>query len=281
MADVAANQADQAAAAAAPTTTASAAPDINARPPVLHPQLFVAARRGDIEGLKELLRLRNDGDQQGGPAAATATTTAQVVLEVDRPPAAAPLLHLLDGVTRNEGDSLLHVVAACGGGGGQDFLDCAKTIYRARSGLLVARNNRGDTPLHCAAGAGNAIMISCLVGLAAAEDEATTMTEFLRMRNKCGETALHKAVRAGSMASMDELMSVDPELATVPSEADEGNTTSPLYLAISLGKEDIAEHLIQKSNGRLSCSGPHRRNVLHAAVTRRKGTCVLFHIPHI
>jgi len=80
---------------------------------------------------------------------------------------------------------------------------------------------------------------------------------------------------------MDELMSVDPELATVPSEADEGNTTSPLYLAISLGKEDIAAHLIQKSNGKLSWSGPGGRNVLHAAVTRRKGTCVLFHIPHI
>jgi len=183
-------------------------------------------------------------------------------------------------VTVNEGDSLLHVVAACGDGS-EDFLYCAKMIYEGRSGLLVARNNRGDTPLHCAAGAGNAGMISCIVGLAAAGGAVTTtVTEFLRMRNKCGETALHQAVRAGSKASMDELMSVDPELATVPSEADEGNTTSPLYLAISLGKEDIAEHLIQKSNGKLSCSGPGGRNVLHAAVTRRKGTCTDF-IPRI
>jgi ankyrin repeat protein len=270
MADVAGNEAEQ------------AAPNINARPPppVLDPQLFMAARRGDSERLKELLLLRNDGDQQqGGPAAATATTTAQVILEVDRPPAAAPLLHLLDGLTGNEGDSLLHVVAACGHDGDEDFLNCAKMIYRGRSGLLVARNNRGDTPLHCAAGAGNAGMISCIMALAAAGDE-TTVTEFLRMRNKCGETALHQAVRAGSEASMDELMSVDPELAAVPSEADEGNTTSPLYLAISLGKEDIAEHLIQKTNGKLSCSGPDGRNVLHAAVTRSKGTCTDF-IPHI
>jgi ankyrin repeat protein len=152
-------------------------------------------------------------------------------------------------------------------------------IYRGRSGLLVARNNRGDTPLHCAAGAGNAGMISCIMALAAAGDE-TTVTEFLRMRNKCGETALHQAVRAGCKASMDKLMSVDPELAAFPSEADEGNTTSPLYLAISLGKEDIAEHLIQKTNGKLSCSGPDGRNVLHAAVTRSKGTCTDF-IPHI
>ncbi|XP_025828315.1 protein ACCELERATED CELL DEATH 6-like [Panicum hallii] len=70
-------------------------------------------------------------------------------------------------------------------------------------------------------------------------------------------------------------MSVDPELAAVPSEADEGNTTSPLYLAISLGKEDIAEHLIQKTNGKLSCSGPDGRNVLHAAVTRSKALPML------
>ena len=259
------------AAAAAP-----AAPDMNARPPqaVLDPQLFMAARCGDSERLKELLLLRNDGDQQGAPAAATATTTAQVTLEVDPSPAAAPLLHLLDGVTGNEGDSLLHVVAACGDG--ENFLDCTKMIYQGRSGLLVARNNRGDTPLHCAAGAGNASMISCIVGLAAAGAETRTVTEFLRMRNKCGETALHQAVRAGSKASMDVFMSVDPELATVPSEADEGKTTSPLYLAISLGKEDIAGHLIQKSNGKLSCSGPDGRNVLHAAVTRRKGTCTGF-----
>jgi len=277
-----ADEAEQA--AAAPTTTAAPADKARPAAAVLDPQLFMAARRGDSERLKKLLQLRNDAAaQQRGPAAATATTTAQVILEleVDRPPAAAPLLHLLDGVTVNEGDSLLHVVAACGDGS-EDFLDCAKMIYEVRSGLLAACNNKGDTPLHCAAGAGNAAMISCIVGLAAAGDEKTTVsvTEFLRMRNKCGETALHQAVRAGSKASMDKLMSVDPELATVPSEADEGNTTSPLYLAISLGKEDIAEHLIQKSNGKLSCSGPGGRNVLHAAVTRRKGTCTDF-IPRI
>ena len=272
-----ADEAEQA--AAAPTTTAAPADKARPAAAVLDPQLFMAARRGDSERLKKLLQLRNDAAaQQRGPAAATATTTAQVILEleVDRPPAAAPLLHLLDGVTVNEGDSLLHVVAACGDGS-EDFLYCAKMIYEGRSGLLVARNNRGDTPLHCAAGAGNAGMISCIVGLAAAGGAVTTtVTEFLRMRNKCGETALHQAVRAGSKASMDKLMSVDPELATVPSEADEGNTTSPLYLAISLGKEDIAGHLIQKSNGKLSCSGPDGRNVLHAAVTRRKGTCTGF-----
>jgi len=184
-------------------------------------------------------------------------------------------LHLLDGVTRNEGDSLLHVVAACGDG--DNFLDCAKMVYHGKSGLLVARNNKGNTPLHCAAGAGNDDMISCIIALAVAEaaGDETMVTKFLRMRNKFGETALHQAVRAGSKASVDKLMSVDPELASVPGQADEGNTTSPLYLAILLHKEDIAAHLIHKTNGNLSCTGPDGRNVLHAAVTRRKGTSII------
>ena len=100
-----------------------------------------------------------------------------------------------------EGDSLLHVVAACGDT--QEYLDCAKILVRnkKRKGgagaarlALEARNRKGDTPLHCAAGAGNASMISCLVDLIANDttnDEAGAPVKkaFLRMQNECGETA--------------------------------------------------------------------------------------------
>jgi hypothetical protein len=262
-----ADEAEQAAVAPTPTVPVT---------DVLDTQLFMAARRGDGEQLAKLLK---DLDQQGDPAertaaAATATTTGQqFVVQVDRP-RAAPSLHLLDGVTRSEGDTLLHVVAACGDG--DNFLHCAEMIYQGRSALLHAHNNEVSTPLHCAARAGNANMISRITELVkdeAAGDE-TKVTEFLRMQNKLGETALHQAVRAGSRASVDKLMSVDSELASVP-PPEAGNTTSPLYLAISLGKEDIAAHLIHKTKGKLSCHGPHGRNVLHAAVTRRKGTICL------
>nr|CAB3492025.1 unnamed protein product [Digitaria exilis] len=94
-------------------------------------------------------------------------------------------------------------------------------MYQVKSSLVMARNDKGNTPLHCAAGAGNDAMVACIIALAAR----------WRTRNKSGETALHQAVRAGSKAAMDELMSVDPELASVPREGEVGNITSPLYLA--------------------------------------------------
>ncbi|KAL6606398.1 hypothetical protein ACP70R_042051 [Stipagrostis hirtigluma subsp. patula] len=257
MAGLATNEFEQAAAGdppAAPTGNAVQ----NAWPVILlDPKLFMAARRGDSRRLQELFRL-ND--------AAAATAHAVVVQVAPRPapaPAAAStMLQLLDGVTSNEGDSLLHVVAACGHGG--DFLRCARIIYDKNHGLLLARNNKGDTPLHCAAAAGNADMDSCLVGLASRGGE-TAATELLRMRNKGGETALHQAVRAASIACIDKLMSVDPELACIPHEGEEG--ASPLYLAISsLDDMEIARHLLEATQGKLFYSGPDGRNVLHAAV---------------
>ncbi|KAL6606444.1 hypothetical protein ACP70R_042097 [Stipagrostis hirtigluma subsp. patula] len=297
-----------------------AAAPTNARPapkPMLDPELFMAARRGDSNRLKELLRL-NDA-VQAGTVEPTAMAAQQVVVEVGRwagagaagmdppvgvmamaaaqqvtaevnaqpaptvvaaaqeevvvdgPTAPSSLLQLLDGVTINEGDYLLHVVAACGDG--NEFLRCARMIYRGNTRLLDARNNKGDTPLHCAAAAGNANMVSCLVALVT--NGETAAKEFVGTRNGCGETALLHAVRAASKACIDKLMSVDPELACIPHEGDDGDTTSPLYLAISLGKEDIAEHLIHKSNRKLSCSGPDGRNVLHAAVTRAQAMPML------
>ncbi|KAL6861376.1 hypothetical protein ACP4OV_017076 [Aristida adscensionis] len=265
--------------------------EANARPPpaTLDPQLFMAARRGDRNRLRELLRPSGDGDHHqaaGTAAAASATTTPQAVVAVQvDPPAAAAAAPTstkvrVDGVTRNEGNSLLHVVAAAGDG--DDFLRCAEMISGYSNGrLLAARNHGGDTPLHRAAAAGNVSMVTCLVGLMAAAEAAggeTPAKAFVGMRNNHGETALHQAVRAGSKAAMDKLMSVDSELACVPQEGDQGGTTSPLYLAISLGKEDIARHLIHTSNGKLSCSGPDGRNVLHAAVYRGQALPMLLEV---
>jgi hypothetical protein len=148
-----------------------------------------------------------------------------------------------------EGDSVLHVVAACGDAG--EFIRCARMIVRdterkgggggvgaKRRQVLQARNSNGDTPLHCATGAGNTEMVSCLVALAG---DAADMKALVRMQNKCGETALHQAIRAASNSkqasiAIDRLMAVDPELACVPHE--EG-TCSPLYLAISPGELEI------------------------------------------
>ncbi|XP_039842024.1 protein ACCELERATED CELL DEATH 6-like isoform X1 [Panicum virgatum] len=307
MAGAGANEGEQAAAAAReePSPPIILATAANARPPpatLLDPRLFMAARRGDSKQLKDLLLLLEDDDDED-PATAVRRPPVEaeaaqqvVVVQVDSElssagaapapapapsPAPAPLPVVLDGggVTM-DGDSLLHVVAACGDG--EEFIKCAKMIVRdkerkggagAKRLVLEARNSNGDTPLHCAAGAGNAEMISCLVALANTADAKA----FVRIRNRCGETSLHHAIRRAASADnnadkvvvciIDRLMSVDSELACIPAEGEEGASASPLYLAISLGDLEIAEHLLVKSDGRLSYAGPDGRNVLHAAVS--------------
>ncbi|BAT07433.1 Os09g0320801 [Oryza sativa Japonica Group] len=50
-------------------------------------------------------------------------------------------------------NSALHVVAASGDS--QAYVECARMVYDQARHLLGAANNNGDTPLHCAAAAGN------------------------------------------------------------------------------------------------------------------------------
>ncbi|CAO2150953.1 unnamed protein product [Urochloa humidicola] len=190
-----------------------------------------------------------------------------------------PLLQCLpkdDGVTI-DGDSLLHVVAACGDS--EEFHRCARMIarYKEKTGgaaskrqALEARNSNGHTPLHCAAGAGNGDMISCLADLAAgcSEDEGDAAARaFVRLQDECGETALHLAVvhpACNKLSCVSILMAIDPELACIT----RGDGASPLYLAISTGEMEVARHLFYTAQGNLSYSGPGGANVLHAAVYR-------------
>jgi ankyrin repeat protein len=188
--------------------------------------------------------------------------------------AAAPAASgLLDLITM-EGDSLLHVVAACGDD--EKFLDCAKLLFCHYKDLLSARNNKGDTPLHCAAAAGNKKMVNCLV-LLASGSETLEVKNLLRMLNECGETALHHAVRARSKGVVDQLMPEDPEQLAC-NDLIPCNEVSPLYLAVSLGEMEIARRQFigtsRTNRGKPSTySGPHGRNVLHAAaISRGPGT---------
>uniref|UniRef100_A0A0E0QPB6 PGG domain-containing protein n=1 Tax=Oryza rufipogon TaxID=4529 RepID=A0A0E0QPB6_ORYRU len=253
---------------------------IPAAPATMNPKLLMAARHGDIETLKRLLAVN------------TAQPPPQVVLQVDRPAAAAPSAAantLLEGVT-SEGDSALHVVAAaavaaaCGDDDDDVFLDCAGVIHGAARHLIRARNSNGDTPLHRASRAGSVNMVRRLIAMA--KDEAgdddhddhddggerrrqrAAVELLLRAQNKRGETALHEAIRSNSRdLVVDELLSHDPELARVPGE--EGGT-SPLYLAISLRRFEVAKKLHERDE-QLSYSGPQGRNALHVAVLIGKG----------
>ncbi|CAL4908951.1 unnamed protein product [Urochloa decumbens] len=165
------------------------------------------------------------------------------------------------------GSSALHVVADAGDD--QRYLESARAICGKAWHLLGAPNGDGDTPLHCAARAGNSRMVARLLELAAAggeggEGEARAL---VRARNKCGETALHEAVRFGGLEMVRALMDADRGLACVI-----GNDgTSPMYLACSQGQKGIARELHRRGDG-LSYSGPDGQNALHAAVIHDKGS---------
>lgn len=120
-------------------------------------------------------------------------------------------------------------------------------------------------------------MLSRLIHLARADGGHARVTDVLRKQNKKGETALHEALRLANKKTMKEmvkkLMEVDPELACIP----HCDATSPLYLAVSLGHDDIAVFL-HSENEKLSYSGPYGQNVLHVAVLRGKGACCYFMI---
>ena len=221
----------------------------------MHPELLKAACHGSCAELANLLT--------GG---AVDDPSEVVVVQIDRSPASSLLL---GGVTP-DGDSALHIVAAYGS------LTKARTIYDRAAGLLDARNGGGNTPLHRAARAGHADMVALLVQLARGEEiageDAGRAESLVRMQNKLGEAALHEAIRAGDMITVDELMTADPGLARVPD-----NGTSPLFLAVSLRHEKIARELYRRDKD-LSYSGPNGQNALHAAVLRSRGTLLNFQL---
>uniref|UniRef100_A0ACD5XH31 Uncharacterized protein n=1 Tax=Avena sativa TaxID=4498 RepID=A0ACD5XH31_AVESA len=173
---------------------------------------------------------------------------------------------LLGGVTVG-GDTVLHAVATYGDS--EDFLSKARLIHGKASSLLSAKNDNGDTPLHCATRAGNFQMLSLLVQLAhqGQDISATRAKALLETENKRKWTVLHEAVRVGENRVVKFLMEKDPTLAGVPRDGG----TSPLYLAVLMGNEIIAETLHQESRGGvLSYSGPNGQNALLAAVLRGK-----------
>ncbi|XP_062182154.1 uncharacterized protein LOC133886479 [Phragmites australis] len=223
----------------------------NAAAVQLHPELLMAAKRGDWSRLEDLM------NKEG---ALVPEVLVDIDMEDDEPPAKW---------THTYGpDSILHVVAS--GGDGEAFLMSAGVIYGKAKHLLGTCNAKGDTPLHCAARSGSIRMVSHLIDLARRDDDdgAARVQVALRKQNKQGETALHEAVRWADEEMVGVLMSADAELARFPRTNGEDGA-SPLYLAILLGHDHIAELLYEKDN-QLSCSGPDGQNALHVAVLRSK-----------
>lgn len=214
----------------------------------LHPELLMAAKRGDWKKLQDLMG--NEG-----------ALVPQVVVDVDDNVGEA-------GDDQHYGpDTVLHVVASAGDS--EELLVSSTVICRKAKHLLGARNATGDTPLHCAARSGSIKMVSHLIDQARREDDdgassTLNLKAALRKQNKQGWTALHEAVRWADGKMVGVLMSADPDLARFPSHG-----TSPLYLAILLGHDKVAVQMYQKDN-QLSFSGPDGQNALHVSVLRNK-----------
>lgn len=234
----------------------------------------MAARRGDWERLKHLLNNEQDAAAAAAPQQVPlsreivvhvmeADSTLQTVgIDIEKSAAKTPA----EAITIAR-DSVLHVVAYSGDS--DEFLQSATVIYGKAKNLLDTRNKKGDTPLHCAARAGRVRMVSHLIALArgkngAGDDEG--VKTILRKQNEQGETVLHDAVRLGNKEMVSVLMSADSQLARVPP----ADGASPLYLAVSLGHEDIARQLHEEDKA-LPYSGPDGKNALHVAVLKGKG----------
>uniref|UniRef100_A0ACD5YF64 Uncharacterized protein n=1 Tax=Avena sativa TaxID=4498 RepID=A0ACD5YF64_AVESA len=278
----------------------------------INPLLLISARLGSLEALNVFLKredaqippmmihtpelfelvVRERNSDEGKSVASAARDVEAGVDHQPAPPLAAGAL--LKGVTP-VGDTALHVVAHARNGDVSNFLKYASIIYDRDSDLLFAKNHRGDTPLHCAARAGNFEMVSHLIDLAGCENKL----KLLRMENKVKETALHQAIRfeygrilgpkdrealfqadpgtAEKIITLDfvdqlqgmnivkKLMGDDPRLACYPEDG-----ISPLYLAILLGKSTIALTLYHASGGNLSYCGEDGQNALHVAVLREE-----------
>uniref|UniRef100_A0ACD5VJ44 Uncharacterized protein n=1 Tax=Avena sativa TaxID=4498 RepID=A0ACD5VJ44_AVESA len=214
------------------------------------PELLMAAREGDLARLTHLLG--NGHAMQPVPAGPGVVVNIEAAVG-------------MEAVMDVELNKILHVVASSGDGA--NFLESARLVYGKASHLLDACNGEGDTPFHSAARAGMVEMVSQLIRLARDEGGGDRVKAVLGKQNQQGETALHDALRLADRRTVEAMVSrltaADDQLARVTSADD----TSPLYLAILLGHDDIAQQLHHKDQG-LSYSGPNGQNALHAAVLR-------------
>ncbi|KAG0543095.1 LOW QUALITY PROTEIN: hypothetical protein BDA96_02G160200 [Sorghum bicolor] len=204
----------------------------------MHPRLLMAARLGDTQRLKNLL---DDG---------RSVSVGAHVVRVEGSSSSTFSRNALTTTACGSSCSLLHVVAASGDG--DEFLESAKVIHDRARHLLGIPTATVTRPLHLAARAGNARMVSHLIHLAKTTDDdvageeghggadesrsSRLVKELLRGENRRGETVLHDAVRVGSRCMVIRLMEEDPELASFPRE--EGRGASPLYLAVVM--EEVA-----------------------------------------
>ncbi|KAJ3670392.1 hypothetical protein LUZ60_010716 [Juncus effusus] len=198
--------------------------------PLMNPKLLQAAIEGDEQVLTEMLGLEEGRD-------------GQVNVRIDDVLEFGPHNHLQSATFM--GNTVLHVLCS------NDHDALASKICNKDTSLLKARNKMLETPLHCAAKGGCTGTVSTLLKFGA---EA-----MVRERNCHGETALHEAARHNHEGVIEELMTVDPELAY---EVDNYGV-SALEVALARGNTEMMEKLSDQSiNSRICSSRPDCHNYM-------------------
>ncbi|KAJ3680088.1 hypothetical protein LUZ60_016366 [Juncus effusus] len=222
----------------------------------MDPMLYESTIKADLNLLDIFLRLRGSREHTD---VAIDISNGDSPLKVPQLDGCKSLLGTTFG-----GNTALHIVA--GSSLTEDRKAFANKIYMRESSLLTTSNKFGETPLHCAAKAGNLNMVTLLINFAKEEhqddqgDHRTKVRTFLRVRNKRGETALHEAVRLGNKDLVEKLLTEDLQIASIA----DNTGSSPLYMAAM--EDSISIVKVFTTRPKVSCPGPMEQTALHAAV---------------
>ncbi|KAG1368041.1 protein ACCELERATED CELL DEATH 6 [Cocos nucifera] len=211
-------------------------------------KLLEAARSGDKRILDELLRPKEFSSR---------AMVGEIAIKIPEDATTQEDTSGLLGVTL-EGNTALHIVASRG------HLEIAEEICHKEISLLAAPNTRLDTPLHCAARAGDDKMVSLIIQFV--RDNGIEARRVLRATNRDEDNALHVATKYDHVRVAKILIEEDVELASMLNNA----SMSPLYLAIVTRSFNVAKVLLQSSSWKKASSasytGSNKKTALHAAV---------------
>ncbi|XP_063940083.1 uncharacterized protein LOC108201184 [Daucus carota subsp. sativus] len=133
----------------------------------------------------------------------------------------------------------------------------------ADKNLLIKLGNQQENALALAAYFGHTEVVELLIEAARdlPPDPITSVQAYLRHTDQDSETALHAAIKGGSVDAVKLLVEADPTDTHIQNKLGE----TPMYMAVENGYNDIVE-LISKTCEACSLDGPDDSTALHAAV---------------
>lgn len=231
--------------------------DVSRRAESMQPDLYMAAKRGDTDFIKNL-----KAEDLEGPVVSQKTPQLNTVLHI-----AASLGHsqLVEAMLENDdwfwmgrnsaGELALHVAASCG-----QLSTLKKLVSVSGSVFLKAQNNEGNTALH------------------------------LALINKYREVDLVSKTKFSKIAGF--LVETNPEVSYRPNEEHK----SPLYMAAEAGDAEMVKFMIEKADGinmamvegggRILPPFDEVKLIAHAAITGRNigkftSYFTIFHFPAV